>query len=186
MLINNIFCFNLCYTVPLIHFCWSQLLLSISLLYSRLTTSSENIDVAVLFWGGVQKANDPPLNANVLIQYHWSEVRIHNQYNNNYLSSSEWRNSWFDSEAAEEFLSSGAKPPKLHKSHFMPWGRGQVKWSALQLKANWYTPNPKYKEYIYFLYIACFVVEANPQLKGILLPQCQQGYTLCNIYDKQY
>lgn len=62
----------------------------------------------------------------------------------------------------------------------MPQSRGQVEWNALQLKANWYTLKPNYKEYwkalVYaFLYTVCSVFEANPCWKGF--------YDLCARMD---
>lgn len=88
-----------------------------------------------LLWGMPQQlfstlsaeGNYQPLNANVLVQYHWLEVRIHDQYNNYYVDS---RNPRCGTQSAAEFRGSFNNPTLLRKPE-EKWSGALAGWSQI-------------------------------------------------------
>ena len=98
---------------------------------------------------------------------------------NNCTSSFNSRKPRFDNQAAAEFRT--LEPLKLHKSHFMPQSRGQVKWNSSPAQGKLiHNLKPNYREHwkaLIYITVCTVgsVVQADPSWKIL--------YDLCAIRD---
>lgn len=142
------------------------------------------------FLGGAQKGNDQPLNVNAPSQCHWPGVRIHDQYNTEPFASAWQLEPWFDSQTAERFKTGdltslpasrislyATKQKRSEVERFSSWRQIDTHWSP-NMRTIWKLC------FMLLLYIACFVIQANPSWKRFLWPLCQGRNTRRRIHDK--